>query len=280
MSAPADPYCTCGHPQSFHARGVGRCRCGCEQPKLHRRGGLEVLELLDPGKPPRVAPTYRVRCPRCRHAYPTKSWLREILRRERCRRCADERRAAAKKGESASRPSDLPSAAAFANHPHGTRVRYTAGCRCEPCRGANNAYERMRAKLRRAGEGNPLVSAARVRRHLLRLSAAGVGRRTVVDIAGVPSSTLSAVRSGVKTKLRRATAERILAVGADALTDAKLVPAAATWKLIERMLAEGFTRGDIALRLGMRKPALQMRRDRITARTRARVERLYRELIT
>lgn len=30
---------------------------------------------------------------------------------------------------------------------HGTRARYSRGCRCEPCRGANAAYDRaLRAK--------------------------------------------------------------------------------------------------------------------------------------
>ena len=32
--------------------------------------------------------------------------------------------------------------------PHGDRLRYMAGCRCPACRGANSAYERLRARAR------------------------------------------------------------------------------------------------------------------------------------
>jgi len=278
-----DLFCGCGHPQSFHARGVGRCEhgCGCERVNLHRRGvGVELLELLDPGEPPRRAPTYRVRCPACKRTYESKSWARDIVARKSCRRCSDERRRRRKNPDAgASRPKDMPPATSFADRPHGTRLRYVAGCHCDSCREANTAYERLRGKLRRAGQGDPLVAAARVRRHIERLSRAGVGRRTVADIAGVPHSSISELRRGTKKKLRKSTAARILAVGADALTDAKLVPAASTWKLLERLLEEGYTRGAIALRLGMKKPALQLRKDRVTARTRARVERLYQTLM-
>jgi Zn ribbon nucleic-acid-binding protein len=278
----ADPDCLCGHPQSWHERGIGRCThaCGCVRVRLHRAGqGIEILEVLDAGKPGAVAPTVRVRCPHCRREYATRSWPRDLVQRKGCRACADRQRAARKNpGAGASRPATLPALERFADRPHGARVRYLAGCRCEACREANNAYERMRAKLRRAGQGNALVSSARVRRHLVKLSAAGVGRRTVADLAGVPPSTLAAVRAGTRTHVRRQTEARILAVGVDALTDAKLVPARSTWRLLDKMLAEGFTRGALALRLGKKTPALQVRRDRVTARTRARVERLYRQL--
>ncbi|MGH8748830.1 MAG: hypothetical protein ACREU5_06960 [Burkholderiales bacterium] len=238
-----------------------------------------MLELVEAGRPPSVAPLYRVRCPDCQRAYETRSWLRDLVQRERCRPCSDERRSRKAKRNATNRPSDLPTPEAFATRPHGLRVRYMAGCRCDECREANNSYERMRGKLRRNGEANGLVDAARVRRHLLRLSRAGIGRRTVADVAGVSASIVGAVRSGRKARLRAQTAKRILAVGPDVLTDAKLVDARSTWRKIERLLAEGFTRGAIAVRLGMQSPALQLRKDRVTARNRARVDRLYREIM-
>lgn len=279
--APRSLDCRCGHPQNRHERAVGRCLhgCGCESVNLHPPGrGLAVLEQLDAARTGK-APRYRVRCRSCNREYVTTSFLREIVGRKACRGCSDTRKKRARKaGAGASRPADLPAARSFSDRPHGVRVRYMSGCRCDLCREANNAYERMRGKLRRAGQANPLVRAWRVRRHLLRLSRAGVGRRTVSDVAGVPESTVCALRSGKKTKLRTETARRLLAVSPDVVTDAKLVSAQSTWKLIGRMLEEGFTKGAIALALGMKTRNLRLRRDRVTARTRARVWRLYREL--
>jgi hypothetical protein len=226
------------------------------------------------------APLYRVRCPKCRSVYETRSFLRQIVTRHSCRACSDKRRhARAKKTVHAPRPVDLPPPASFATKQHGTRVRYVAGCRCEPCRLANNAYARMRMKLKRLGEGNPLVDAARTRRHLERLSKAGVGRRTIADIARVPESTLCALRKGTRLHLRAATAARILAVGTDVRTDASVISAEATWRLIDRLREEGYTKGAIAQKLGNKRAALQIRKDRVTARTQARVERLFRELV-
>lgn len=266
--------CACGHPQSWHKSGVGRCEhgCGCLAVKLHARGGVEVLAELDPGRPPFKAPTYQVRCRPCGRQYPTTAWLREIATRKGCRACADARRV---KNPNAgqTRPGDLPSTFAC-----GTRSAYVCGCRCDACREANNAYARMRGKLVRAGASNPMVDAKRVRRHLVKLSNRGIGRETIGEASGVASSSVDALRTGKKTKLRKETAAKILAVGPDVVTDGTLVDASSTWRKIERLLAEGFTRGAIALRLGMKKPALQLRSPRVTARTRMRVERLYREV--
>lgn len=276
----SDPWCACGHPQSFHERGHGRCKhgCGCLRLKAHR-SRLEVLEVLDKGKPPGLAPTYQVRCPECRREYPTRAWMRDIVTRQRCRRCADKRRVR-RPGAGANRPSDLPSTEAFLAKACGTRAKYVAGCRCDACREANNAYARLRGKMKRAGEFDRLVDAARVERHLRKLSRRhGIGLRTVADVAGVARSSLNAIVAGRKVKLREQTAARILAVTKDAIGgEATLVSAASTWKLIAKLLAAGFTRGAIARRLGHKTAALQMRKDRITARTRERVARLFREI--
>lgn len=134
--------------------------------------------------------------------------------------------------------------------------------------------------MARDGKGNPLVDASRARKHIERLSAAGVGYKTVADLAGIPTSSAFAIRSGAKPTCRRETERKILAVSRDALTDAKLVDASSTWKKLEWMLEQGFTRQELARRLGNKgnPPALRVRRDRVTAKTRAKVERLYSEL--
>lgn len=182
--------------------------------------------------------------------------------------------------ESVVRPGDLPPASELAaRHPCGTRAKYAGGCRCNACRRANTDYENARARARARGEWNGLVPAAPVRAHLRRLSAAGVGRRTVADISGVGASAIAELASGRKDQLRAMTAKRILAVTAEALNDSTLVLARPTWVLIRRLLAEGFTLGELAWRLGYKTRALQLRRDRITARNAMRVARFYHQVM-
>lgn len=160
--------------------------------------------------------------------------------------------------------------------PHGTRVKYMGGCRCLPCRAANARYECRRLAARRSGDWNGLIPAGRARQHLLALSRAGVGRRTVADITGVPQSLLHRIRTGRRSRIRARTARRILLVTRTAMNNARLVPAGRAWRMIDRLLEEGFTRAEIARRLGYRGPTLQFSRTRMTARSQMRIERFYR----
>ena len=179
------------------------------------------------------------------------------------------------------RPRDLPTPKVLASgKPHGTRVCYVAGCRCDACTVANRTYARGRLQAQRNGDWNGLVSADKARKHILRLSSAGVGRRTISDISGVPQSSLQAIKTGSKTHIRARTEREIMRATPAATNDASLVPAARTWKLVSRLLREGFTKGEISRRIGNKVPALQVRRDRITARTAQRIDRLYRLVMT
>ena len=167
-----------------------------------------------------------------------------------------------------------------AKRPHGDRLCYMAGCRCTPCRAANSNYETKRSAARKAGDWNGLVSAKRARKHIQKLSAAGVGRRALSDVSGVAQSIIGRIRSGNKSQIRKRTETALLAVTAHAVSGGAIVSAKQTWSLINRLLEEGFTRGEIAQRLGRKRRALQIRKDRITAKTAADVERLYRKLMS
>lgn len=171
-----------------------------------------------------------------------------------------------------SRPSDMPSIDAFA---HGTRAKYVCGCRCDACRTANRMYARKRAKTRIFHGGNPLVPAEPARLHLRRLSRDGVGRRAVERASGVPNSILLEIRTKRKAMIRRSTEKRILDIGLEALADHALVPADKTWKRINELIEEGFTKAELARRLGYARPALQIRKDRITVETERKVGRFY-----
>lgn len=173
-----------------------------------------------------------------------------------------------------------PLADLAAVRPHGDRLRYLAGCRCLPCRAANAQYERQRQQARREGEWNGIVPARAARRHILFLSRRGVGRRAIHDATDIAQSTLSAIRTGKKTHIRARTARKILDVSTAERADHAHIPATRLWRLIQRLLDEGYTKRDLARRLGYRSPALQFRKQVVTVRNAFRIQRLYDQLTT
>jgi len=110
------------------------------------------------------------------------------------------------------------------------------------------------------------------------LSRRGVGLKSVAATSDVPKTTLAAIKARRRVQIRARTERRILSVDAGARGDGSLVSARRTWLLIHRLPEEGYTRGELARRLGSRAkaPALQIQREYVLARTALRVERLYR----
>ena len=178
------------------------------------------------------------------------------------------------------RPSDLTSVEVLADrHPHGTRVRYMTGCKCMLCRAANSRYETERALARKNGDWNGIVSAEPLRDYLRQLSRRGVGYKSVAAAADVSKTTLAAVLAGRKRHVRARTFRRCMEVGVDAIADHALVKARPTWAKVHRLLNEGFSKAEIARRIGKQMPALQLGRETITAINASRVERLYRTVM-
>lgn len=159
--------------------------------------------------------------------------------------------------------------------PHGDRLRYMGGCRCDECRSANAAYERERIQARNNGDWNGIVPASGARKHLRWLSRNGIGRRSVYAACDVAETVLVEIMSGKKKRIRARTERLIMAVTADAAADRSRIDAGPTWKLINELLSVGYTRGDIALKLGYSRPALQFRKDKITARNAFEVARVH-----
>lgn len=165
-----------------------------------------------------------------------------------------------------------------ANRPHGDRLRYAAGCRCDECRASNAAYERGRIRERQSGNWNGMVPADRARNYMKNLSAQGVGRRAIAEASDISHSVLNEIRSGRKTQIRALTERKILAVTADMALDRAYIPAGPTWKLLDALLAAGFTKQQLAQRLGYAK-TLQIGRKAVTVKNAARVRKLHAELI-
>lgn len=164
------------------------------------------------------------------------------------------------------------------NRPHGDRLRYMGGCRCSECRGANTAYEKARVVARKAGDWNGFVDAQAARQHLQQLSVLGVGRHSVSDASGVADSILFEIVSGTKTRIRARTERVILAVTREAAADHAYVCAKSTWVLLDELIADGYTRGELALAMGRKTASLQVGRRQVTVRTRFGVQRLHERL--
>lgn len=171
-----------------------------------------------------------------------------------------------------------PVAVLAQGRPCGDRLRYLAGCRCADCRRANSAYESARAQARKAGDWNGIVPAVKARTHLAALAAQGVGRRAVGDACDVADSVLVEIIAGRKTRIRARTERAILAVTAAAAADRALIPAAPTWALLQELIADGYSKAELARQLGYKTPALQLNRHQVTARNAADVASLHRRL--
>jgi hypothetical protein len=166
---------------------------------------------------------------------------------------------------------------------HGHYLTYLRqSCRCRPCLDAWAAYSRERRRKRALGEYSH-VSAEPSRRHILRLSRAGVGEKSLAAASGVGRSAIRRIRCGAQLTVTPRTESRLLAVTKEAYGDGANLPAGPTLRLIERLLKEGFTKVELAKRISPRtsvKPALNIGKSgRVKARTAMQVERFYNRLM-
>jgi len=169
-----------------------------------------------------------------------------------------------------------PASQLGADRPHGSRLRYLAGCRCLKCRCANANYAVHRAREIVYGRWNGVIDAGAVRAHLRKLSRAGVGTRTIARQAGIGRTCIELLRTGARSRIRALAARRILAVTVNQLADHATVPAGPTWRRLNQLLDEGFTKRRLAHELGIGR-SLQIRRTRVLVRTERAVEVLWRK---
>lgn len=160
----------------------------------------------------------------------------------------------------------------------GTRSKYSAGCRCFDCRRANTEYEKERARARKSGGWNGLVDADPVRLHLIALSRKGIGSKTVHEYSDVARSVIVDIINGKKSRVRKSTADRLLAVDKDCYKAGTLVSAKGVWKDIGWLIDEGFTIPQIAKRLGYKSPTIQFGKKKVTGRTKVKVQRFVGKL--
>jgi hypothetical protein len=162
---------------------------------------------------------------------------------------------------------------------HGTRARNKRGCKCLKCRSANSEYVAAREAARKERDTRDIVSAELARAHIVALGKAGVGYKIVADEAMVAPSIVFAIRRGKRTQIRAHTERAILAVDAKAVLrgDAALIDGRETWKLLDELLADGYSKTQLAKWLGStaKVPALQLQRDQVTFRSAVAVRDMY-----
>lgn len=174
-------------------------------------------------------------------------------------------------------------------YPHGTHACYVLdGCRCDRCREACRTYERHRGRAQRSGQ--PVtVDAGPVRAHVRSLMADGrgdnlgaVGLKQIAKVSGVAHGALWKLiygapdRAGPSKRVRRDTAERVLAVTRADMADGATVPAEGTWRRVDQMVAAGWAKAAIARHVhGPQAVALQLSRRTVTAGNARKVAALH-----
>src|SRR4051794_36009730 len=173
-------------------------------------------------------------------------------------------------------------------HRHGTRAAYVKDrCRCPDCPAANPAASRTRYRQQAIGRWQPFTDAGAVRDHLIALRAAGIGVERIAQLTGLSLShirDLASTRPGASAttrKVRRATADRILAIPVGSATRAprSRVPALGTRRRLQALARLGWPLDLLADQLKRRPTSLRRSMDgnTVTADT-ARSAVLYARL--
>jgi len=124
-----------------------------------------------------------------------------------------------------------------------------------------------------------VVMAHKAREHILFLSQNGVGEEAVHQACGVANCVIRDIRQGKQMNVMPETEKRILSVTLAAALPHALVPGQEVWKKVTELRAKGgMTKGEIAMALGNKKPALQLKKKQMTAKSARKVERLHKEL--
>lgn len=98
---------------------------------------------------------------------------------------------------------------------HGARATYTFGrCRCQPCRQANSAYQRQayRDRHRPDGHGPRTIDAGDTAAHIAMLRRHGVGLEQIERMSGIARSTIVAIATGQRRRIRATTATALRTV--------------------------------------------------------------------
>lgn len=223
---------------------------------------------------------------RAEEKYPHATRARYVFAKCRCEPCRNANREYANARAAATRkPWTIEFAPGIA---HGRRIaepRYVVRNRetgelvfRSPDRAKAFAEQARRNRADATLDPSEFVSSAPARAHIALLRSQGIGERTIAIRARLGRNAIGAIVRGESKRVKRSTSDRILAAPA-AMRGAALVPAAPTWELIDDMLATGKRKAWIAREIGLKTPALQLRRDRIQVTSAQKVLALHKRLL-
>lgn len=159
---------------------------------------------------------------------------------------------------------------------HGTRSRYVAGCRCEPCAASNRKYASLRERYGWADQvASRWVEPNHAHAHILWLRSQGVGLRTISEQSGVARSTLA--KLGRRNRISATSEARILAVQ----PAPRRVDGTGTRRRLQALIAVGWSGASLAARMGWSTSnlwTLILGDGLVAARTAAKVAGVYDEL--
>lgn len=134
---------------------------------------------------------------------------------------------------------------------HGSRQRYTAGCRCDRCTLANARMWQRHNDWQRGRTEPPLTDVEELKRHLRSLRNR-LSLDTIEHVTGVSRPILEQAMRGEGVAPQEAVA--ILAMDLDdldRLPDELVLPSKPTWQRIDRIRAKtGWTQKQVAEQLG------------------------------
>lgn len=176
--------------------------------------------------------------------------------------------------------------------PHGDRSRYVhgpdendqpgKGCRCDECRSANTTAERTKYRLKAYGRWCPFVDAGPVREHLSLLAGRDIKAKRVAQLSGVAHPTIVRIADGITKKVRKQTADAILAVepSPDLLTPRSHVDGTGTRRRLQALIAVGWSRSKLAKQVGIHRTNLCgiVTADSVRADTARKVKAAYSRL--
>lgn len=167
---------------------------------------------------------------------------------------------------------------------HGTLSRHKRhGCKCAPCREAGLAYQRQRYRKVGYGTWQPLADAQPVREHIAPLVADGYTIRSIAAAADTDMATVCRVLYGPSKQLRTETAQRLLRLTANDLTQSehRTIDATGTRRRLQALMVLGWPLSRIAGHVDIhpRRVVDIVKGERVYISTARRIEAGYRRLI-
>lgn len=164
---------------------------------------------------------------------------------------------------------------------HGTRQRFSQGCKCDPCRKAWNRYNYNRIKARKQGDWRGSVPINKARAHIELLGSP----EAVARISGLHRSVITRIVNRKVGGIYRRTEEAILAVTRRDIKDlwpllaheGEFVAAGPIKKMVSDLKRSGFSDTELGKKVNLKTGLRLLGKKYVRAYNARRIEKLYRQ---